>query len=242
MECRELTVGYHAHQTLAEVDLTLAAGTVTALIGVNGSGKTTLIRTLAGLLAPIAGSISLNGRDIKSISAHQRARLLSVVFTNRPNAGMLDVKTLVSFGRQPWTGPFGRPTAEDRTKVEEALRMTGTEAFADRGIHALSDGELQRVLIARAVAQDTPVMLLDEPTAHLDIVQRARVATLLKAIARERGAAILYSTHDLENVLVHADAIALAGDGHLWNGTPQEAERSGVLGTMLGWERSSGVR
>ena len=178
MECRELTVGYHAHQTLAEVDLTLAAGTVTALIGVNGSGKTTLIRTLAGLLAPIAGSISLNGRDIKSISAHQRARLLSVVFTNRPNAGMLDVKTLVSFGRQPWTGPFGRPTAEDRTKVEEALRMTGTEAFADRGIHALSDG-VQR-------DRGLPETHL-EPERSLVVLERVLERLLLIGVRGPRG-------------------------------------------------------
>jgi iron complex transport system ATP-binding protein len=236
LEATGLAVGHGRQPVLRGVNLRLAPGTLVALIGVNGGGKTTLIRTLAGLLPPLAGSVLVDGTDLRRLSLHQRARRLAVVFTTRPNVGMLDVRTLVALGRHPWTGLLGRLAPVDHAKVDEALRATGTTALQHRGLHALSDGELQRVLIARALAQDTPVLLLDEPTAHLDVVQRLRTVRLLRSIAREAGRAVLYSTHDLENAMAHADTIALTDGGTLWSGPPGEAIASQRLVSALGWD------
>jgi iron complex transport system ATP-binding protein len=211
------------------VDLSLVAGEITALIGVNGSGKSTLLRTLAGLLRPIAGQVCMGDSSLLSMSAKQRARHVSVVLTARPQVGLLDVRTLVSLGRQPWTGHLGRLREEDARKVQEALEHTGITALADRGMHALSDGERQKVMIARALAQDTPVLLLDEPTAFLDLVNRVQIMRLLRDIAHRLDKAVLLSTHDLRTALDLADRMALVHQGRVWTGTPQDALHTGVL-------------
>lgn len=229
LHTRALDVGFNATPLLRDVVLELKAGELSALIGLNGSGKSTLMRTMAGLLPPVSGSVLVNGMDLVAMSSIERAQQLSVVLTGRPQAGLLDVETLVALGRQPWTGYLGRLTANDQERVHDAMERTGTLAFAARSLGSLSDGEGQKVLIARALAQDTPVMLLDEPTAFLDLVNRVAIMRLLRAIAHDMQRAVLLSTHDLASALQLCDKIMLVHGGSLWNGTPQDAIRSGVL-------------
>ncbi len=224
-----LAVGFDGKPLIADIALRLNAGEVAALIGLNGTGKSTLLRTLAGSQQPLAGTIMLGDNRAATMSSMERARALSVVLTGRPQAGLLDVRTLVSLGRQPWTGHLGRLTDQDRARVNEAMERTGTLVFAERSLRSLSDGEGQKVMIARALAQDAPVMLLDEPTAFLDLVNRIAVMQLLRDIARTHKRAVLLSTHDLASALQLCDRILLVHERALWSGTPSEAIATGIL-------------
>jgi len=234
-----LAVGHGRRVLLEGIGLRLAAGELVALVGVNGIGKSTLLRTLAGLRPPLAGSVSIAGRALHSMGSAERARLVSVVLTGRPAMGLIDTRTLVSLGRQPWTGRMGRLSGADHRAVEEAMERMGITAFAERGVHTLSDGESQKALIARALAQDTPVMLLDEPTAFLDLVNRVLVLRLLRGIAHSTGKAVLLTTHDLATALDLCDRILVLHAGAIRPGTPQETIASGVLTEAFGeaWTR-----
>ncbi|MBX2972084.1 MAG: ABC transporter ATP-binding protein [Flavobacteriales bacterium] len=226
---RGLSVGYAGQPLIEAVDMELHAGELVALIGVNGGGKSTLLNTLAGLHAPLTGSIELGGHALRTMSASERARHIAVVFTARPQAGLLDVRTIVALGRQPWTGHFGRAGAHDLRQIDDAMKAMDVEGFAARSLQHLSDGEAQRVMIARALAQDTPVMLLDEPMAFLDLVNRVRLLRTLRDLARSRRKAVLLSTHDLQTALDLCDRVLLIHDRRLWAGTTAEARSSGVL-------------
>lgn len=225
----DLSVGFPGRALIANADLQLNAGTMTALIGLNGTGKSTLLRTLSGLQQPLSGSIHVGDRTLDQLSAMERARAISMVLTERPQVGWLDVRTLVSLGRHPWTGHLGKVSALDNERISDAMERTGTAKWSDRGVHTLSDGELQKVLIARALAQEAPVMLLDEPTAFLDLVNRVSILRLLHGITRTHGRAVLFSTHDLQTAMELCDVLVLVKDGRLWSGTPAEAVASNVL-------------
>lgn len=224
-----LAVGHGRTPLLSGIDLRFSGGELVALIGVNGSGKSTLLRTLAGLLKPVAGEVRLNGRSLYAVPAGERARAVSMVLTGRLDMGLLDVRTLVSLGRQPWTGHMGRLSPADHAHVDAALDRTGAHALGARSLRDLSDGEAQKVMIARMLAQDTPFLLLDEPTAFLDLVNRVRILQLLRDIAHDLGRTVLFSTHDLRSALDLCDRILLVDAGRVWSGTPQEAISTGAL-------------
>ncbi len=234
LQTRGLAIG-HRDTVLAEgLDLSIHRGRLCALIGVNGSGKSTLLRTLAGLHAPLAGEVRIDGASLRSLPGRERARRISMVFTGRPDAGSIDVATLVSFGRHPWTGALGRMNHEDRRHVDEAMELAGAGQLRGRWIHSLSDGEMQKVMIARALAQHAPAMLLDEPTAFLDLSARVHVVRLLHGITRRRTCAVLFSTHDLQLALDLADQLLLLRPGGSpWQGTPREAIDHGVLAAVF---------
>lgn len=222
LRTEQLVIGHRHEPLIAPVDLHFGSGQLVALIGVNGSGKTTLLRTIAGLHPAISGRVLIQDRDMARITAMERARSMSVVLTGRTDMGLLDVRTLVSLGRQPWTGRLGLLTAKDRERVQLAMERTGVDRFEHRALRALSDGELQLVLIARALAQDTPVMLLDEPTAYLDVVNRVRLVALLRDVAHSTGTLVLLSTHDLQTALELADRSVLITGREAIAGTPSE--------------------
>ena len=225
-----LAVGYGSHALLKDVALDLNAGELTALIGVNGIGKSTLLRTLAGLMEPVSGLVEVNGHDMRDLTSAERARQVSIVLTGRPPAGMLDVETLVSLGRQPWTGRWGGLSAKDHEQVALALRRTGAEHLRGKSLATCSDGECQKILIARALAQATPILLLDEPTAFLDLPNRANIVRTLRAIAHEEQKALLFSTHDLQLALDLCDRLVLIRrNAPIWLGSPQEALDTGEL-------------
>lgn len=228
----DLMVGYAAkktpHPVAGPLQLALWPGELVCLLGPNGAGKSTLLRTLAGLQPPLGGQLAVSGQQLAALSAPERARQLSIVLTDRIDAGNLTVRELVRLGRHPHTGWLGGLSAHDEAQVQAALEATGTAAFAPRLVNELSDGERQKVLLARALAQDTPVVLLDEPTAHLDLPNRVALMRLLHRLARQTGKAILLSTHELDLALQAADRVwLLPATGALRTGTPEDLVLSG---------------
>ena len=235
-----LAVGHGGKALIHSIDVQLRTGELVVLIGVNGGGKTTLINTLAGSLEPVQGHAAIQGMALTRIAAMQRAKHISVVYTGRPQVGLLDVRTIVGLGRQPWTGHFGRFGVADHRAVNVAMERMQVLEYASRTLQHLSDGEAQRVMIARALAQETPVILLDEPMAFLDLVNRVRLLRTLRDLAHREQKAILLSTHDLHTALEWCDRAWLVHESGLWCGTPAEVRSTGILqkifaGEVAGW-------
>ncbi len=234
LHARHLSTGYRQGKRTRVVhrglNLRLRRGALTALLGPNGAGKSTLLRTLAGLQPPLAGEVWLDGRPLHALSAHELARHLAVVLTDRVDVGYMSAYALAALGRYPYTRWDGRLSAEDEAIVQEAMRAAHCESLAARTASELSDGERQRVMLARALAQQTPIILLDEPTAFLDLPRRIEIMHLLRDLAHDTGKAFLISTHDLELALHLADELWLmAADGTFAIGTPEEVRRRGDL-------------
>lgn len=204
-----LTVGYRHGQTvtavLSRLDLALTPGRMTVLLGANGRGKSTILRTLSGVQKPLSGDVLVEGRPIGGLRPEELARKISIVYTDRTLAGAMTVAELVALGRQPHTGFFGRLDAEDREVVRESMEAVGVGRLSDRYVATLSDGERQKTMIARALAQDSPTIILDEPTAFLDVAARLETFDLLASLAHDRRKAILLSTHDVTEALASAD-------------------------------------
>lgn len=222
-----LSIGYRqGRQGLRYVqeslDFTLEAGSLTCLLGPNGAGKSTLLRTLGGTQKPLAGEALLEGKPIDRYSEKELSRQIGLVLTDKTYAGGLRVQELVALGRQPYSGFFGRLDAEDDAIVEAALAQTGIAHKSESYIAELSDGERQKVMIAKALAQECPVILLDEPTAFLDVVSRIEIMNLLHGLARQ-GKTILLSTHDIEQALLLADQLwLLSQENGLMCGTTED--------------------
>lgn len=235
----DLAVGYHVARKPAvtvvdDITVDLLAGELVCLIGPNGAGKSTLMRTLAGMQAPLAGSVRLMGDDISKLNPRELARRLSIVLTERVDVGVLSAYTLVALGRYPYTGWMGDLRPEDEQVVQDAILAVGAAELAHRNVGELSDGERQKIMIARALAQEPAVMLLDEPTAFLDLPRRAELMTMLRRLARESGRAILLSTHDLDLALRNADRIwLLPKGGKLHVGAPEDLVLSGTFETAF---------
>jgi iron complex transport system ATP-binding protein len=236
---QSLTIGHkkgaRTHALASGLAAVLRPGDFTVLLGPNGAGKSTLMRTLCALQQPLAGKVLLDGSDVNDMTPLERARLMGVVLTEPVNVWGLTARALVTLGRQPHTGWSGRLTQADRAAVEQALLDVGAVELADRQVSELSDGERQRVLIARALAQAPRVLLLDEVTAFLDLPRRADIMLGLLALAREQQRALLISTHDLELALRTADRIWLldvGGEFHV--GSPEDLVLSGALEAVFG--------
>ncbi len=229
LSLRQLTLAYGSRTLLRDATADLPPGTLTALLGRNGAGKSTLLRTVAGLCAPASGGIVLCGRPLETLTPRQRAAAVSFVTTDKVRIARLSCEEVVALGRAPYTNWFGRMQPADRDAVCRALDAVGMSSFARKTMDAMSDGECQRILIARALAQDTPVILLDEPTAFLDLPNRYELCTLLQRLAREQKKCILFSTHDLEIALSLCDSIALLDPPRLHLLPTDEMVRSGHL-------------
>jgi iron complex transport system ATP-binding protein len=211
-------------------DFEVRAGELVCLLGPNGSGKSTLLRTLAGMQPPLAGTVELLGEDVATRSPEWLARHLSIVLTEPIDAGALTARELVGLGRYPFTDWLGRLTARDHERIEAAIAAVGALAIAEREVKSLSDGERQRVLIARALAQEPKLVILDEPTAYLDLPRRIETLGLLRRLVRENGIAVLLSTHHLDLALGHADRVwLLPTGGPLTIGAPEDVALSGAL-------------
>ena len=210
---KNLVVGYpdgrHTRQLNHAANEEAHDGMLTCLIGANGAGKSTLLRTIAGFQLPLEGTVLLGGDDVRALSPRQRAERMAVVLTDRPDVMCTTVWEMVATGRAPFTGFWGRLSSKDRNIVTRSLRLVGIEWMADRTVASLSDGERQKVMIAKALAQQTPVILLDEPTAFLDYPSRVEVMQLLLNIAHKEHKTVLLSTHDLDLALQTADRIWL---------------------------------
>lgn len=208
----DLAIGYRGrHVTVVRehLDFSLHAGELTCLLGANGVGKSTLLRTLSAAQSPLSGCLELMGRPLSGYSVRERSRLIGVVLTDKTQTGGLTVYELVALGRQPHTGFFGRLDRHDRDMIDYAMQAVGMAHKAKSYVAQLSDGERQKVMIAKALVQECPLILLDEPTAFLDIVSRMEIMTLLRRLAVEEHKAVLLSTHDVEQALTLSDRLWL---------------------------------
>ncbi|MBC7914480.1 MAG: ABC transporter ATP-binding protein [Pyrinomonadaceae bacterium] len=235
LKTTDLLVGYKQGSksdkaVAGPLNLEMYKGQLICLLGPNGSGKSTLIRTLSGLHNPLKGTVELDGEFLSKLKPSQIARKLSLVLTDSVRSGNLDVYSLISLGRYPYSGWLGTLTSDDRKIINNAIESTHTEAFINRKMAQLSDGECQKVMLARALAQDTPLIILDEPTAHLDLPSRIELMRLLHQLARDTNKGILISTHELDLALQVADQIWLIKkDGTLESGTPENLILSGAF-------------
>ena len=209
IKLENIKLGYGSRTLLDGVSTTFERGTLTALLGRNGAGKSTLLRAVAALGRLNGGSICVGGEDISTLTAEQIAHRISFVTTDKVRIPNLTCEDVVALGRAPYTNWIGRMQEIDRQIVAEALAAVGMSDFARKTMDAMSDGECQRVMIARALAQQTPVILLDEPTAFLDLPTRHEVCALLRRLAHEEGKTIIFSTHDLDIAMAQCDMAAI---------------------------------
>lgn len=209
IELRDFSTGYGERHILDHVNATFGRGELTALIGRNGSGKSTLLRAMAGLNRRYTGNIIINGTPLRGLRPAELARSLAFVTTERTRIPNLSCEDVVAIGRAPYTNWIGKMQEADREIVAQALKSVGMEAYACRTMNTMSDGECQRVMIARALAQSTPAILLDEPTSFLDLPNRYELVSLLRRLARDEGKCIIFSTHELDVAMQMCDSIAL---------------------------------
>ena len=204
-----LTLGYGNRLLIENLTGEVSGGALTALVGRNGTGKSTLLRAIAGIGERFEGKISLCGKDALELSPSEMATTISFVSTDKVRIANLRSRDVVALGRAPYTNWIGRQQAHDEEIVGEALAAVGMSDFADKTMDQMSDGECQRIMIARALAQQTPIILLDEPTAFLDMPNRYELCSLLRRLAHDEGKCILFSTHELDIALELCDAVAL---------------------------------
>ena len=229
-----ISLGYGARRLLEGVTTRFEAGTLTALIGRNGAGKSTLLRALAGLEPLQAGAITIGGAPIAELDGAEAARRVAFVATDKVRIANLPCEDLVALGRAPYTNWIGRLQAVDREIVADALAKVGMSDFAHKTMDRMSDGECQRVMIARALAQQTPVILLDEPTAFLDMPNRYELCRLLQRLAHDEQKAIIFSTHELDIATKMCDSIALIDTPALLHQPSAEMMASGAIERLFG--------
>ena len=226
LETQNLSVGYrdkkNVHEIQSNINLKIHQGELVAVLGRNGIGKSTLLRTLTKVQEPLNGSVLIDQKDIQEYPFKELSTKISVVLTERLPESQLTVFELVALGRQPYTNWVGKLTEKDQEKVLWSLDQTETREFADKHFYELSDGQLQRVLIARALAQDTEIIILDEPTAHLDMHHTIKIFQLLKKLVQETEKTILLSSHQVNMAIQSADQIILMTENEVTSGTRQE--------------------
>ncbi len=230
LSAEELNVGYGKKTVVSGLNLNVMKGQVICLLGPNGAGKTTVLRTLSGLLAPVSGTVKVEGVGIGSLKQKELSQKLSVVLTESVTLSLTTVEELVSMGRTPHTGLMGRLTEEDRRIVAEALETVGADSLRERYFDELSDGEKQKVMIARALVQEPKLMILDEPTSHLDIKHKIEVIRVLQKLSGEKGITCILSLHDIDLALKGCQTVLLVRDGKIAaQGTPEEVVGSGRI-------------
>lgn len=230
LKTSSLSIGYDKKNVVSDINVTLNEGDIIALVGPNGAGKSTLFKTFSTHIKPVGGKIELFGKDLMSYSPKERAKLLGIVLTERPDDMFLKVSDVVAAGRYPYTGMFGKLNENDEKEIKVSLELVGVNNLIDRVFNTLSDGEKQKVMIAKAIAQNTPVIMLDEPTAFLDYPSKIELFSLLKKLAKEQKKAILFSSHDLELLLRYTDNLwIIAKNKPFVAGNSADLLRNGII-------------
>lgn len=238
IQIESLSTGYRSKNNVTvvahDINATINGGELTCLLGPNGAGKSTLLRTLSAFLPPVKGDITIMGRNLRDYSDRELAKTIGVVLTEKTDLRNMTVEDLIGLGRSPYTGFWGTLHKQDREIVDRAIEMVGIEPLRDRMIHTLSDGERQKVMIAKALAQETPVIFLDEPTAFLDFPSKVEIMQLLHNLSRTTGKTIFLSTHDLELALQISDTIWLLDrEKGVMIGTPEQLATDGSLNSFF---------
>ena len=235
-----LSAGYRGMPVLEDLSFTARPGELTVLIGPNGAGKSTVLKTLSGTLAPIRGSVRLDGRDLAGIPQRELARHLAAMLTYRPEPELMTCRELVAAGRYPYTGRLGILSRQDRAAVEKAMAEVGVSELRDREFTRLSDGQRQRVLLARALCQEPEVLLLDEPTGYLDLRHKLEFLQLLRSLARQEHLCVVLSLHDLDLAQKFADQVLALKDGQVdRSGPPEQVFAPGYVEALYGIARGS---
>ena len=224
-----IRLGYGNRTLIENLSATVERGALTALVGRNGTGKSTLLRAIAQLGEVLSGEILLDGRPLQTLAPSEMASMVAFVTTDKVRIANLRCRDVVALGRAPYTNWIGRMQEQDKVIVEQALESVGMSDYADKTMDRMSDGECQRIMIARALAQQTPIILLDEPTAFLDMPNRYELCTLLRRLAHEEQKCILFSTHELDIALSLCDAIALIAPPELHILPTDDMVRSGHI-------------
>lgn len=232
MAVRDVMAGYHGKVVLDGLSFEVPRGGILVLIGPNGAGKSTVLRTLSRALLPMQGTVTLDGRDLQRYSGEALARELAVMLTDRAKPELMTVRDVVSLGRYPYTGRLGRLDAEDEAQVKDAMEAMDVMELRERDFRELSDGQKQRVLLARALAQDPKLLILDEPTGYLDIHYKLQLLRVLRAKA-QAGMTIVASLHEIELARLLADQLLTVKDGHAGHsGTPEEIFREEIIAPL----------
>lgn len=233
-----LKLGYKERVLYEGINLEFKPQALTAIIGRNGCGKSTLLRSLAAIDMPLEGQVKIGSeglfRPLHTLEGNERARLVSFVSTERLVLSNLKVQSVVGFGLAPYTDIFGRMKPEHHDIVTQSLDMVGMGSFATKSIDTLSDGERQRVMIARALAQQTPIIILDEPTAFLDLPNKYEISSLLSDLAHKMHKTVIFTTHDLDAALELCDRFVVIEGGCFVEGSPLDIVRDGCIERMLG--------
>jgi iron complex transport system ATP-binding protein len=233
LEAKQLSIGYDV-PLVTNIDFSCEQGELIALVGRNGEGKTTLFKSLAGLLPIHAGEVVLAGKNLADWSIRDRAKKLALVFTERHSLGGFDVRSYVALGRHPYRKAFARLDKRDEEVIDRSIEATGLQNLQNRSLDRLSDGERQRAALARALAQDTPIIMLDEPTAFLDYPGKIEVLNYLKTLSKEHQKLILFSTHELPLVAGCADGLIYIGGGEVEKVDGVKGEIGRFLGERFG--------
>ncbi|MBO4985597.1 MAG: ABC transporter ATP-binding protein [Bacteroides sp.] len=230
----KLSIGYRTKegekQVATGICADICAGELTCLLGENGVGKSTLLRTLSAFQPKLDGQVCIQGKELSEYTDKELSHLIAVVLTERPDVQNLTVREMVGLGRTPYTDFWGRLAEADEAMVDEAMKLVGITALHTRMVHTLSDGERQKVMIAKALAQETPIIFLDEPTAFLDFPSKVEMMLLLRRLSRQTGKTIFLSTHDVELALQIADKLWLMSRSkEISVGTPEELSMNGTV-------------
>ncbi len=233
LETRNLTVGYGNKEVVREINIEALKGQLLCILGPNGSGKSTILKSLSRLLNPLKGDVYIKGENLLNIKGARLSKILAVVLTERLNVGFLSSFDIVAMGRYPHTGILGGLTGLDKKKVWECIGMVNGENIAHRYYNELSDGEKQKVLLARALAQEPELIILDEPTTHLDIKHKLEVMAILKKLTQEKGITVVLSLHDIDIALKSCDRVAFVKNGGIVNfGFPEEIGKSKAISDL----------
>lgn len=240
LKAEALAVGYDSRIVLHDIAFAVQKGEILTIIGPNGAGKSTILKSLAGQLRPLAGVICLDSRSMSELKETEIARQLSMMFTDRIEPEIMTCEELVSTGRYPYTGRMGILSEEDHQVVAEAMKLLHVEELADWDCRKISDGQRQRVMLARAVCQEPDILLLDEPTSFLDIRYKLELLTLIRKLAREKGIAVIMSLHELELAQAVSDRILCVKDQRADRlGTPDEIFRDHYIAKLYGMGEGS---
>lgn len=234
LQIANLSVGYENKFVVKDINVSVNSPQLITIIGRNGQGKSTLLKTLSGLQTPLKGTILINEQNVNKLSIKEKSKLYSVVLTHPPAIQNVLVKDFVAFGRYPYMNWLAVKNNLDNQLVSHALKICGLTDFANRNITNLSDGERQKVALARAIAQDTPIIFLDEPTSHLDLVNQSELFEMLKKLVVESDKTIIISSHQLHLALHFSDEIWLINNKELIAKTPDDFKKSGEIQKLFG--------